>query len=114
MFKETFRTLKPGGKLTISDMVLLRELPDAIKNSIDSYIGCVSGAMMKDEYIKTIKSAGFKEVTILDETHFPAEYLVNDPTVNAIIENLKLSREKLFEIAQSVVSIKVYGFKPEA
>jgi len=50
VFTEAFRVLKPGGRLMISDMVLLKELPDFIKNSIEAYIGCLSGAIMRDEY----------------------------------------------------------------
>src|SRR4030043_1269161 len=47
VFKEAFRVLKPGGRLMISDIVLTKELPDAIKNSIEAYIGCLSGAIMR-------------------------------------------------------------------
>ncbi|GAH26632.1 unnamed protein product, partial [marine sediment metagenome] len=50
----------------ISDIVLLKELPDFIKNSVEAYIGCISGAMMRDEYLGAIKAAGFQEVRIID------------------------------------------------
>ncbi|NWF92851.1 MAG: arsenite methyltransferase, partial [Syntrophaceae bacterium] len=49
VFKEAFRVLKPGGRLTISDIVLLKELPTFIRESIDAYVGCVSGALIKHE-----------------------------------------------------------------
>ena len=112
VFTEAFRVLKPGGRLMISDMVLLKELPDFIKNSIEAYIGCLSGAMMRDEYIGAIKVAGFQEVSIIDEASFPIEYIANDPTAKAIIENLEISPEEVKEVASSVISIKVYGVKP--
>jgi len=112
VFVEAFRVLKLGGRLMISDIVLLRELPDFIKNSIEAYIGCLSGAIMKDEYIKTIKKAGFQDVRIIDETSFPIECMANDPTAKAIIENLKMPSEKIREIANMVISIKVSGVKP--
>uniref|UniRef100_A0A7V0Z774 Arsenite methyltransferase n=1 Tax=candidate division WOR-3 bacterium TaxID=2052148 RepID=A0A7V0Z774_UNCW3 len=99
VFAEAFRVLKPGGRLMISDIVLLKELPDFIKNSIEAYIGCLSGAIMKDEYIKTIKEAGFQDVKIIDETHFPIECMANDPTAKAIMENMKIPPEKISEIA---------------
>ncbi len=112
VFTEAFRVLKPGGRLMISDIVLLRELPDFIKNSIEAYIGCLSGAIMKDEYIGAIKAAGFQEVSIIDETSFPIEGIVNDPTAKAIIENLEIPPEKIKEVVNSVISIKVSGVKP--
>lgn len=112
VFAEAFRVLKPGGRLMISDIVLLRELPDFIKNSIEAYIGCLSGAIMKDEYIKTIKEAGFQDVSIIDETHFPIECMANEPTAKAIMENLKIPPEKVKEIVNTVLSIKVSGIKP--
>ncbi len=112
VFMEAFRVLKPGGRLMITDIVLLKELPDFIKNSIEAYIGCISGAVKKEEYIETIKKAGFLDVGIIGETSFPIECLANDPTAKTIIENLKIPSKNLNEIANSVVSIKVYGVKP--
>jgi len=112
VFREAFRVLRPGGRLTLSDIVLLEELPDFIKNSIEAYIGCLSGAIMRDEYIGAIKAAGFQKVRIVDETSFPIECMANDPTAKAIIENLKIPPEKVKEVASSVISIKVNGVKP--
>ena len=112
VFKDAFRALKPGGRLMISDVVLLKELPGFIKNSIEAYIGCLSGAIMRDEYIAAIEAAGFQEVKVVGETAFPIEFIANDPTAKAIIENLTIPPEKIKEISSSVVSIKVYGVKP--
>ncbi len=112
VFQEVFRVLKPGGRLMVSDIVLLKELPDVIKNSIEAYIGCLSGAIMKDEYIGAIKAAGFHDVRIIDEASFPVEYMANDPAAKAIIEKTRIPLEKAEETASSVLSIKVYGVKP--
>ncbi|MFQ6083202.1 MAG: arsenite methyltransferase [Candidatus Aminicenantia bacterium] len=112
VFKEVFRVLKYGGRFMISDIILLKELPDVIKNSIEAYIGCLSGAIIKDKYLEVIKNAGFKDVNIIDEISFPVEYMADDPTAKAIIKALKIPPEKVKEVASSVVSIKVYGVKP--
>ena len=96
----------------ISDMVLLKELPDSVKNSIEAYIGCISGAMKKEQYVGIISKAGFHGVKIVDENAFPIEGLINDPTVKTIVENLRIPIEQMREVAGSVVSIKVHGVKP--
>src|SRR4030066_2240317 len=74
VFRETFRVLKPGGRLMVSDMVLVGELPESIKNSVAAYIGCLAGAIMKDKYLEAIKAAGFKRVNIIGETFSPTDY----------------------------------------
>jgi arsenite methyltransferase len=112
VFNEAYRALKPGGRLMVSDIVLLKELPDVLKNPIEAYVGCLSGALLKDEYIKTIKAAGFKDVRTIDEASFPMEFIANDPTAKEVIKNSKISPEKVREVASSIMSIKVYGIKP--
>ena len=112
VFEEAFRVLKPGGRLMISDIVLLKELPDVIKRNVEAYVSCLSGAIMKDEYIEMIEEAGFPEVKIIEETHFPTEYMVNDRAAKAIVENSNIPIEKVKEIANMISSIKVYGEKP--
>ena len=113
VFTEAYRTLKSGGRLMISDIVLLKPLPSYILNSIEAYVGCIAGAAMKSDYIEAIKSAGFQEVTVIDETSFPMECLVNDPTAQAIVSNLEISPEMLAGIASSVASVKVSAIKPK-
>jgi len=112
VFMEAFRVLKPGGRLMVSDIVLLKGLPGLVKNSIEAYIGCLSGAIMRDEYIGAIKAAGFQEVRIIDEASFPVECMANDPTAKAIMENLKIPSERVKEVTSLVISIRVYGVKP--
>lgn len=113
VFKEAFRVLKPGGRLMVSDMVLLKELPDFIKNSIDAYVGCLSGALLKDDYIAAIREAGFHEVRIMDETFFPLEFITDDPIAKEIINKVQATTEDISDIENSVASIKVYGIKPK-
>jgi len=112
VFKEAFRVLNPGGRLMISDIVLLEDLPKFIKESIEAYIACVSGAIMKDEYLQKIKAAGFQDVRVIDETLFPIEFMANDPTTKGIIDSLGMTLDQAKAIANSVVSIKVSGIKP--
>src|SRR5512136_954823 len=78
VFKEAFRVLKPGGRLAVSDIVLLKDLPDFVKTSTEAYIGCLAGAIMKDSYIEDMRSAGFQDIQIVDESSFPIECLIFD------------------------------------
>ena len=112
VFQEGFRALKPGGRLMISDIVLLKELPDAIKDSVTAYVGCVSGAMLKEDYLKAVKAAGFRKVKILQETAFPIDFIANDPTAVAIAKSAGISLDQMRDTASSVLSIKVSGVKP--
>jgi len=68
---------------------------------------------MRDEYISAIEAAGFREVSIIDETSFPIECMANDPTAKALIESLNIPLEVVREVATSVTSIKVDGVKPK-
>ncbi|MDH7564375.1 MAG: arsenite methyltransferase [Candidatus Bathyarchaeota archaeon] len=110
VFEEAFRVLKLGGRLMVSDIVLLK-LPSAIRRSVKAYVGCVSGAMMKEDYLKTILDAGFQDVKVVEETRFPIEYMINDPTAKALIDDLKISRKTLISLDNAIASIKVSAVK---
>jgi arsenite methyltransferase len=111
-FKEAFRVLKPGGRLMVSDIVLLKKLPEFVRESVDAYVGCISGALMKDIYLEAIKSAGFKDISVVDESIFPLDCMANDPTGQVILDGLKVSEKQLKEVEGSIASIKVSGIKP--
>ena len=111
-FSEAFRVLKPGGRIMISDIVLLEELPDSVKRSIEAYVGCLAGAMLKHDYLAAIEQAGFQEVRIMDEAFFGLDCMANDPAAKSVIESQNLTPEEVIGIARSVVSIKICGVKP--
>jgi len=111
VFNETFRVLKPGGRIMISDIVLLKKLPDAIMDSAAAYVGCISGAIMKDEYIKLLELSGFSEVTVVSDKSFSLDCMTNDPTAQAIIEDQNIPIDILLESARSVISIQVSAVK---
>ena len=112
VFKEVFRVLKPGGRLMVSDLVLRQKLPLSIENSIEGYVGCISGAVMKDVYLDAIGSAGFGDVEVIEESPFSLDFFVSDSTDQAIDQSPKMSAEEVNGFADSVSSIKVRAIKP--
>jgi len=111
VFQEAFRALKPGGRLMVSDIVLTKPLPDVIKKNIEAYVGCLSGAEMKDKYLQLIEAAGFEQVKILEENRFPMEDIISDPTAQTIMKNSKISSQEIGKLANIVASVKVSGIK---
>jgi len=113
VFEEAYRVLKPGGRFLISDLVLLKPLPDFIQKSVAAYIGCLSGAILKKDYIKLIERAGFENVRIVKENPFPLELMANDATAWAIQDDVEICSGRI-KIEDFVLSIQVSGYKPLA
>ncbi|HVP41467.1 MAG TPA: arsenite methyltransferase [Candidatus Krumholzibacteriaceae bacterium] len=114
VFKEAFRVLKPGGRLMVSDIVLLKSLPEAIKRSVKAYVGCLAGAILKDKYIEAIETAGFDGVEVVEETQFPLDLMINDPTAKAVMKEANIRSADLKGIENTVASVKVSAIKPKA
>jgi arsenite methyltransferase len=111
VFKEAFRVLKPGGRLMVSDLVLVKDLPRAIKESVAAYVGCLAGAIFKKDYLNFIEEAGFGDIKIVGETFYPVEAIANDATAKVIKNNPRTSPDDLKDIEHSVASIKVSAEK---
>lgn len=112
VFAEARRVLKPGGRLMVSDIVLLQTIPEAVRTSVAAYVGCIAGATMKDEYIGAMAAAGFTDIKIIEETPFPMECACGDAGAQSVIKDLGLTPEMLCGLDESVVSVKVSGIKP--
>jgi len=103
---ETFRILKPGGHFSISDIVTKQELPDRLRDEAALYAGCVSGALMVDDYMDKIKNAGFEDVEIQKELKMNLpESLLNKYFNEEEIEDFK-------DKDAGIYSITVYAKKP--
>jgi len=112
VFNEAFRVLKPGGRLMVSDMVLLKELPRNIKDSVYAYIGCIAGAMKKDSYIKAIKNAGFSGVKVVEESVFEVDSIVNVPEASSLMKETGITADQLKVMSGSISSARVQAYKP--
>lgn len=105
-FGEIFRVLKPGGHLSVSDVVLKGELPDTLKQAAEMYAGCVSGALQMGDYLKIIVDEGFANTKVQKEKPItiPDEILLNYMSAGDL-EDYKKSGIGIF-------SITVYAEKP--
>ncbi len=106
VISEIFRVLKPGGHFSISDIVLVGELPEALQKDAEMYAGCVSGAIQKEEYLGMIKKAGFRDLQIQKEKSIE---LPDD-----ILEKY-LSSEEIREMkngSSGIFSVTVFASKP--
>ena len=111
-FREAFRVLKPGGRLAVSDVVLLKELPEFVKSSTEAYIGCLAGAIMKDDYLDIIKSIGFGDVRVMAESRFPVESLISERSGCSTPNDPAITPEQQKKVADSVLSIRISAIKP--
>ncbi len=106
VFSEIFRVLKPGGHFSISDIVLVGQLPPALQQDAEMYAGCVAGAIQKDEYLQFIQHAGFQNVVIQKEKPI---------AIPGDILSKYLSEEEVVGFNQQgtgIFSVSVYGEKP--
>jgi len=111
VYAEAHRVLRPGGRAMISDIVLERPLPPKLVDRLDAWIGCVGGASLREEYLETIRRAGFREVRIERETCFGDSISLDDPQVREIMDDLGIGREEAESYAKSVTSLHILAIR---
>lgn len=105
-FAETFRVLKKGGHFSVSDIVLVGNLPEGLQKNAEMYAGCVSGAIQKEDYLAIVEKAGFTQIKIQKEKKIslPDEILGQYMSVEEM-KNFHSGKTGIF-------SITVYAEKP--
>ncbi len=111
VFREAFLTLKPGGRLMVSDIVLLKPLPGLIKTCIEAYVACLAGAATRQDYLQGIQSAGFVDIEVVEETSVPVDLVLNDPLTRKLVKGLKIASKSVTEVVDSIKSIRVSATK---
>ncbi len=110
VFREIARVLKPGGRLVISDVVLDGPLPPAIEKDVYAYVGCISGAALRNDYFRLVESAGLREVTVLRDVDSLALFSSAAPDeAQALLERAGVLPE---EIAGKVRAITFRAHRP--
>lgn len=74
VFQEAYRVLKPNGRILISDIVTEGNIPEQLQKNISAWVGCVSGALEKSQYLSMIKKSGFEKVKIASEKSFSIKF----------------------------------------
>ena len=112
VFHEAFRVLKPGGRLLISDMVMVGELPERVRQSVAAYVGCIAGAVSRERYLELVRRAGFAGVEVVEEASFPVACMANDPTAQAVFGDVALTPEELEATESAIASVRVRATRP--
>lgn len=89
VFNEAFRALKPGGKIFVSDIVLLDDLSEEQKKDRELIAGCVAGALLKKDYINTVKKAGFKIKILSENKQISKQQYQGIPLESLLLEGVK-------------------------
>ncbi len=104
-FLEVYRILNKKGRFSISDIVITGEFPEQLRKSAELYVGCVAGAIDKEQYLNEIKNAGFKNIKIVEEK----KYNLSDELVKQFLSEEEFQMYK--KSNAKILSITVYGEK---
>ena len=106
VIKDIYRVLKPGGHFSISDVVLVGNLPDALRKDAEMYAGCVAGAIQREVYLELIKLNGFKNITVQKEKAI----IIPDDILSKYLSQSEISSFKSGNTG--IFSVTVFAEKP--
>jgi len=109
VFAEAFRVLKPGGRFAVSDIVTDGPLPEAIKQSLSAWAGCVAGAVEAKEYVAMMEAVGFTNISI---TPVYLDKQMIDSAVAEMDDVVELKTIQGDDIYKAVYSAKITAYKP--
>jgi len=112
VFVDAFRGLKPGGRLSISDIVLLGEMPERLVESVEAYVACVAGAIQLDQYLALVSAAGFTDVAVTSERRFSGDEVLGQDLTREYIAHNDVSEDEVRAAADNFASVRVEARKP--
>ncbi len=111
VWREIARVLKPGGRVAVSDMVLLKPLPDNLKNAVEAYVGCISGASVVDDLRRMMINAGLATVRLESKAAYVAALTAGD---DPLYRNVAAALPPGTTPADYITSMDIRAVKPAA
>ena len=108
VFHETYRVLKEGGVLNISDIVTYGDLPEALAQQLSAWAGCVSGALDEEVYLEKMREAGFNIIEITERKYYTTDLLSEEEGIQEIVVKNNLD---LADLENKIASITLSAVK---
>jgi arsenite methyltransferase len=126
VFREAYRVLRPGGRMSVSDMVVDGDLPLAIRDSLNAWAACIAGALDESVYLDKIRAVGFENIEVVSRDYVATDQVVEAEDAQVLVVGpdgqiaegelakalLSESGASSCELVQKVASIKIKAYKP--
>jgi SAM-dependent methyltransferase len=116
VFAEAFRVLKPGGRVSVSDIVTNGQLPEAVRGGVMAWAGCVAGALDEEDYLNKMRAAGLTDVAVTQRVYINPDGFLDTPHVQEVLNKMDppVSAEWLqSQLDHKIASVTVTARKPE-
>lgn len=112
VFADAFRVLRSGGRMSLSDIVTLGEIPLRIRESAEAYVSCLSGAILREDYVALMSEVGFTDIEVTESRSFGLDDVVSEDLVAEFARQSGATIDELRAAAAMFQSVRVRAVKP--